>query len=271
LFRSVERRNVCPMTAAPPPASEALASRPELWSPIPPRTMAVAAVLAAACVAIHPDALRDPTLVTPAVAPAQQGADPSLVDALATSRLQRSATRHGGERLEGDTLLAMDGALERAHVREAVELDASGRLAHAEIHIAWRAADGAAGATAHLSLDARSGTVTVSRDGRADARRVSNEHPWAYLPLSTPQGASISTPVAACVARRAAEAAELVRVFVGDGGHVTVPSHQLAMTDGDEGWVVLGDDLATFSLRRGRSELVALRVAALDLEIRPRR
>ena len=60
----------------------------------------------------------------------------------------------------------------------------------------------------------------------------------------------------------------MVRLFDPAAAEVTIASDQLSVTDASHGWVVLGDDLATFVVRDGRGELASLESAALDVLVR---
>jgi hypothetical protein len=197
---------------------------------------------------------------------------PLLGVAPVVARLERDVGP-AGERLRGETRFELPRSGIFALVSEEVELDRTGRLARALVHVVWRGV-GASEATVSsvlTSLDAREGLVVSTTDyASSETRRITSDMPWSYLPLATPEGQWLTTPVSAIVARRAAEASPAVRRIDPFGHDVSLASDQILVPDGDAAWVVLGDDLALFA--RGSSSghgLVRLHLAALDLDIAP--
>lgn len=161
----------------------------------------------------------------------------------AQSRVERSIRPDGSETLSSETRLpradsgqgaAAGGALPAGGVlREYAELDPSGRLVYADVSLS-----DAAGVVKRMILDPQHGAALLRRAGRASGFvRLPIGEATIYAPVS-----SIVTPVAAWVARRAAQAAPSVRMF----DEVTAESHavlsdQLVVEDGRDTFVVLGD------------------------------
>jgi hypothetical protein len=235
-------------------------------------SVACAACTAAALSAwFGPPAARapDPTVPRPAVERDLSSFDRAPI----VARLERASRRGGGEFLRGETKFAWSGSRRLALVTEEAELDRDGRLVRVEVRVASRALGEPTSVDEYVpervSLDAAAGTVVVvAEGGRTKTMNIATDLPWAYVPVNTPTGAPASTPVAAIVARRAAETSGAVRLFDARGRDAAVMSDQLSVSDAHEAWVVLGDDLATFTVNEaGQSVLVRLRVAGLGVEM----
>ncbi|XXX82256.1 hypothetical protein WMF30_26200 [Sorangium sp. So ce134] len=164
----------------------------------------------------------------------------------AQSRVERAIRPDGSETLSSETRLSRadagpgslaggaGGALPAGGVvREYAELDPSGRLVYADVSVS-----GAAGVVKRMILDPQHGAALLHRAGRASGFvRIPIGEATIYAPV-----ASVATPVAAWIARRAAHAAPSVRMF----DEVTAESHavlsdQLVVEDGRDTFVVLGD------------------------------
>jgi hypothetical protein len=109
------------------------------------------------------------------------------------ARFERAAQRDGGEILRGETRLAFTGAERSLALREEALIDRAGRLVRAEL----RLMNGDETPALVVSLDALSGVIVTTRGGLAETRRVATDLPWAYVPVAAPNGAWVSTPVAA--------------------------------------------------------------------------
>jgi hypothetical protein len=197
-----------------------------------------------------------------------------LDDAPIAARLERSPTAAGGELLRGETRIIWAGDGVSAHITEKVELDPSGRLERADIETVLRNAEGRGSPdnpVEHMTLDATRGVVVVARGAQSETRSVDTDLPWVFASAITPNGATISTPVAAIAAKRAAERGGAVRLFDARGTDVTVMSDQVLVTGGGGSLVVLGDDVATFGAHQGDDdELLRMRVGALGVEMTAR-
>ncbi|WP_437878777.1 hypothetical protein [Sorangium sp. So ce513] len=160
----------------------------------------------------------------------------------ARSRVERRVRPDGSESLSSETrpsraeaaAAPAAGALPPGGVlREYAELDASGRLVYADVSLS-----DAAGVVKRMILDPQHGAALLRRADRAwGLVRIPTREPLIYAPVS-----SIVTPVAAWVARRAAQAAPSAHLF----DDVTAASHgilsdQLVVEDGRDTFVVLGD------------------------------
>ncbi|WP_437786474.1 hypothetical protein [Sorangium sp. So ce1097] len=161
----------------------------------------------------------------------------------AQSRVERQIRPDGSETLSSETRPsraeagrgpAAAGALPPGGVlREYAELDAWGRLVYADVSLS-----DAAGVVKRMILDPQHGAALLRRADRAwGFVRIPTRGALIYAPVS-----SIVTPVAAWVARRAAQAAPSARLF----DDVTAASHeilsdQLVVEDGRDTFVVLGD------------------------------
>jgi hypothetical protein len=193
-----------------------------------------------------------------------------------TARLERQAEHSGSELLRGETRFDLLQSGIVALVTEEAELDAQGRLAWARVHVAWRRLSAPEGSAAfsieRTSFDALEGLRISRTDSDAThTRRIATDLPWSYLPIATPEGVPLSTPIAAIVARRAAEVSTAVRRIDPFGQDVTLTSDQILIADDHEDLVVIGDDLAIFSRNHsGPGDLVRLHLAALDLDLTPR-
>lgn len=192
---------------------------------------------------------------------------PPLHGAPMIARFERAAQRDGGEILRGETRLAFTGAERSLALREEALIDRDGRLVRAELRVLSMNGDQTPAQV--VSFDALSGVIVTTRGGLAETRRVATDLPWAYVPIAAPNGAWVSTPVAATVAERAAHAEGAIRLFDPSGAEAAVMSDQIAGASGAEGWVVLGDDLAVFSKNAaGGSELLRLHVASVGVLLR---
>ncbi|WP_433937130.1 hypothetical protein AB3662_21050 [Sorangium cellulosum] len=161
----------------------------------------------------------------------------------AQSRVERRIRPDGSETLSSETRPsraepsrgpAAAGALPPGGVlREYAELDAAGRLVYADVSLS-----DAAGVVKRMILDPQHGAALLRRAGLASGFvRIPTGEATIYAPVS-----STVTPVAAWVARRAAQAAPSIRLF----DHVAAASHeilsdQLVVEDGRDTFVVLGD------------------------------
>ncbi|WP_434048293.1 MULTISPECIES: hypothetical protein [Sorangium] len=161
----------------------------------------------------------------------------------AQSRVERRIRPDGSETLSSETRPsraepsrgpAAGGALPPGGVlREYAELDASGRLVYADVSLS-----DAAGVVKRMILDPQHGAALLRRAGLASGFvRIPTGEATIYAPVS-----STVTPVAAWVARRAAQAAPSIHLF----DHVAAASHeilsdQLVVEDGRDTFVVLGD------------------------------
>ncbi|XYI03441.1 hypothetical protein ACMHYB_28195 [Sorangium sp. So ce1128] len=154
----------------------------------------------------------------------------------AQSRVERRVRPDGSETLSSETRSARAeaGALPAGGVlREYAEIDTSGRLVYADVSLS-----DAAGVVKRMILDPQHGAALLRRAGIAPGFvRIPTGEATIYAPVS-----SMVTPVAAWVARRAAQAAPSARLF----DEVTTESHeilsdQLVVEDGHDTFVVLGD------------------------------
>ncbi|WP_437738096.1 hypothetical protein [Sorangium sp. So ce1335] len=161
----------------------------------------------------------------------------------AQSRVERRIRPDGSETLSSETRRsraeagggpAAAGALRPGGVlREYAELDAAGRLVYADVSLS-----DAAGVVKRMILDPQHGAALLRRAGQAPGFvRIPTGGATIYAPVG-----SMVTPVAAWVARRAAQAAPSARLF----DDVTAESHeilgdQLVVEDGRDTFVVLGD------------------------------
>jgi hypothetical protein len=195
-------------------------------------------------------------------------------DASSNASLVRSK-RAGGESLSGRTQFQLRGAVRSIIVEESAEIAESGWLLRAEVHLRYFARGTEPlpkGLVAEAIFDARAGSVSLLDEaGVTRTRHVEAGAPWAYLPVSLPSGGTLSTPVAVVVARAAARAApDVLRVSV-LGSAVSISADQLWVSGTNEEWLLLGDDLATFSCDSlACDELVKLHVAAIGSDLRPR-
>ncbi|WP_438030534.1 hypothetical protein [Sorangium sp. So ce233] len=161
----------------------------------------------------------------------------------AQSRVERRIRPDGSETLSSETRPsraepnrgpAAAGALPPGGVlHEYAELDASGRLVYADVSLS-----DAGGVVKRMILDPQHGAALLRRAGLASGFvRIPTGEATIYAPVS-----STVTPVAAWVARRAAQAAPSIRLF----DHVAAASHeilsdQIVVEDGRDTFVVLGD------------------------------
>ncbi len=194
--------------------------------------------------------------------------------AASSASLARAKRRDGGENLSGRTQFQLLGPLRSIIVEETAQVAADGRLLHAEVQLRYLARGTEPlpkGLIAEASFDARAGRVsTIDQAGVTQARHVATSAPWVYLPVSLPSGSALSTPLAVVVARAAAHAApDVLRVSALDP-EVSINADQLWVSGTNEDWVLLGDDLATFSCDSlAGDQLVKLHVAALGSDLRP--
>lgn len=150
-------------------------------------------------------------------------------------------------------------------------MSANGRLQRAEVRLSYGdpARAKRAGLPAFLALDAKLGQVTsLGLDGSSQSRQVTSDFAWIYQPISLPGGKTLTTPVAALVAQRAAHTRSALRMIDPSRADPSVLADQVSVTDSDVEWLVVGDDLASFSATQSR-ELLALRVGALGYELKP--
>ena len=208
----------------------------------------------------------------------ERAANPWFADsdgAASAASLSRAKRRDGGENLSGRTQFQLLGPLRSVIVEETAQVAADGRLLHAEVQLRYLARGTEPlpqGLIAEASFDARAGRVsTIDQAGATRARHVATSAPWVYLPVSLPSGMALSTPLAVVVARAAAHAApDVLRVSALDPELVSINADQLWVPGTNEDWVLLGDDLATFSCdSRAGDELVKLHVAALGSDLTP--
>jgi hypothetical protein len=194
-------------------------------------------------------------------------------DASSSASLARAKRRDGGETLSGRTQFQLRGAVRSIIVEESAEVAADGRLRRAEVHLRYLARGTEPlpkDLIAEAIFDESAGLVrTLDQEGVTRARQVATSVPWVYLPVSLPSGSTLSTPVAVVVARAAARAAlDVLRVSV--DSEVSISTDQLWVSGTNEDWVLLGDDLATFSCDSlACDELVKLHVAALGSDLMP--
>jgi hypothetical protein len=121
--------------------------------------------------------------------------------------LQRDAD--GRETVRGVTEVSPGaGAVGRLQLTETATFDAHGRLLGADVVAREPPAP-----ETHFALDPRRGTVRIVRGGAAVDWHVPVDAPWTYRPASSASGKLASTPVAALVALRAANAGSVVRVL----------------------------------------------------------
>jgi hypothetical protein len=188
--------------------------------------------------------------------------------------LVRSTRPGGAQSLSGRTQFQLRGAIRTVVADETAEIDAEGRLVRAELNLRYVGQGSQrlpTGLIAQAIFDASAGLVSaLDQEGVTRTRRVEANAPWVYLPVSLPSGVTLSTPVAVVVARAAARAApDVLRVSALDSA-LSVSSDQLWVSGTNEDWVLLGDDLATFSGDSAEGDqLVKLHVAALAQDLRP--
>jgi hypothetical protein len=189
----------------------------------------------------------------------------------ASARFERTMLADGSEQLRGTTRYAIGDSLSWVAASELADVNANGRLQRAEVRLtygdpAWAKRSGL---PAYVALDAKLGQVTSLRlDGVSESRRVASDFAWIYQPISLPGGKSITTPVAVGVAQRAVRARSVLRLIDQRRADPSVLADQVTVADGGVEWLVIGDDLASFNAARS-GELLALRVAALGLELKP--
>ncbi|WP_437683267.1 hypothetical protein [Sorangium sp. So ce131] len=159
----------------------------------------------------------------------------------AQSRVERTVRPDGSETMASETRPTRAGSDPAAGaaipsggvLREYAELDASGRLVYADVSLS-----DASGVVRRMILDPQHGAALLRRAGAAPGFvRLPTGEALAYAPVS-----ALVTPVAAWIARRAAQAAPSVRIF----DEATAFSHdvlsdQLVVQDDRETFVVLGD------------------------------
>lgn len=190
-----------------------------------------------------------------------------------SASLVRSGHRDGRVSLTGRTEYAMHGVLRTLIVEESSELADSGRLVRAEVHLRYVARGTKPlpiGLTAAVLFDAMSGLLRATdQQGLTRERHVATSVAWVYEPVSMAAGVMLSTPVAVAVARAASRVGpEVLRVSVDN--EVSISSDQLRFSGTNEEWLLLGDDLATFSCNSsGCDELIKLNVAPLGIDLTP--
>jgi hypothetical protein len=190
------------------------------------------------------------------------------------ARFERAQAGAGVEVLHGETRFPLSGSLRSVRIDETAELNSEGRLLRADVSLSYA---GMPSPSAHecalverLKLDAVSGLVSVLRvGGERETRTVPRDFRWIYLSLRLSGGARLATPTAVEVARRASRFGAPVRLVSDCRADETLMPDQLAVSDTNEEWLLLGDDLATFTRNAsGRSELASLHISALGLELR---
>jgi hypothetical protein len=189
----------------------------------------------------------------------------------ASARFERTLLADGREQLRGTTRYAIGDSASWIAASELAELNANGGLQQAEVRLSYGNPAWAKHARlpAFIAFDAKLGQVTSLRlDGASESRRVASDLAWIYQPISLPGGKSLTTPVAAFVAQRAVRTASVLRLIDQGRADPSVLADQVTVADGGVEWLVLGDDLASFSAAPS-SELLALRVAALGFELKP--
>jgi hypothetical protein len=189
----------------------------------------------------------------------------------ASARFERTLLADGSEQLRGTTRYAIGDSESWVSAAELADVNANGRLQRAEVRLSYGNPAWAkrAGLPAFVALDAKLGQVTSLRvDGSSESRRVASDFAWIYQPISLPGGKSLATPVAVGVAQRAVHTRSVLRMIDRGRADPSLLADQVSVADGDVELLVLGDDLATFGTAQS-SELLALRVAALGLELKP--
>ncbi|MCC6553338.1 MAG: hypothetical protein IT372_10005 [Polyangiaceae bacterium] len=185
--------------------------------------MTLAATLAAGLLAGCGDATGE------APAPRRDVHTYTVLEGGARSRVERAMLADGSEALSGETRPAAGG---RAVIRERVEIGADGRLRRADVLI-----DTGDGQTRRVVLDPARGAAYFT-GGQSGTLHVPTGEPWSYALPPSP------TPIAAWVTVRAAASAPSVRLVDLKGARSdSVMSDQLVVRDGDEAFVVLGDDV----------------------------
>jgi hypothetical protein len=153
--------------------------------------------------------------------------------------VERSVSSEG-ETLRGTTWIETSGF--RGLIREEARLAPDGRLLRATVSIAD---DRASKFSERATFDAAAGLIFVEGRGAGPhgdsafagptrAFRAPNDAPWSYAPVSDARGETISTPITAWVARRAASAAnasgaQVRLVFAHAGWSSSVASDQIAV------------------------------------------
>jgi len=189
----------------------------------------------------------------------------------ASARFERTLLADGSEQLRGSTRYEIGNSMSWIAASELADVNANGRLQRAEVRLtygdpAWAKR---VGLPTFVSLDAKLGQVTSLRlDGVSESRRVAGDFAWIYRPISLPGGKSLTTPVAVGVAQRAVRSRGALRLIDQGRADPSVLADQVLVADAGVEWLVLGDDLASFSAGQP-SELLALRVAALGVELKP--
>lgn len=139
-----------------------------------------------------------------------------------------------GQRIAGVTHFS-DGTC----LAEEAAIDRDGRLARAEYAVS----------NTHVALDPARGTVTISTAAGQDHIQVPNDLPWVWTPVLQPaqNARPVSTPLAALVTLRAAQAANAVRsIQLGTRTSHRDLSNQLLVKDHDQSdLVVVGEDVVT--------------------------
>jgi hypothetical protein len=189
----------------------------------------------------------------------------------ASAHFERTLLADGSEQLRGTARYALGDALSWVAASELADVDANGRLRRAEVRLSYGnpASAERAKLPSYVALDATLGQVTsLGLDGVAESRSVAADFAWIYQPISLPGGRSLSTPVAVAVAERAVRSRSVLRLIDQGRADPSVVADQVTVADGNVEWLVLGDDLASFGSAQP-SELLALRVAALGLELKP--
>jgi hypothetical protein len=189
----------------------------------------------------------------------------------ASARFERTLLAGGSEQLRGTTRYVIGDPQSWIAASELADVNANGRLQRAEVRLSYGNPAWAkrAGLPAFVALDAKLGQVTSLRlDGASESRRVACDFAWIYQPIALPGGKSLTTPMAVFVAQRAVRTRSALRLIDQERSDPSVLADQVSVADGGVEWLVLGDDLASFSAARS-SELLALRVAALGVELKP--
>jgi hypothetical protein len=159
----------------------------------------------------------------------------------ARGRVKRTVFEDGSERLRGET--EVKHASVRARVIEEVEIDPAGRLVFADITIAGT--ERGDEAKKNVVIEPRKGLVTIASPEGMTFWSAPTDEPWAYTPVTTDGSPSlpIATPVCAWVTLRATQASQTPRIVDGAARwtHLGVVD-QLVVPDGNERFIVLGDD-----------------------------